>query len=172
MVIIGGGVSGLSAASHLRVVRPDLEVAVIERSPYVGGWLKTTVAEGCTIELGPDSILREGGVVERLARRLGIEQRLVTTRPDRHGAYVVRGGRLVRVPDGWSLLSPTDLPSLARADVLSVGARARAALELFVPRKVTAGRESLASFVRRRFGWEPLERLAQPLAGGIYGADP
>lgn len=172
VVVIGGGVSGLSAASHLRALRPDLELAVLERAKDPGGWLRTIEAEGCTIELGPDSILREGGAIEALARRLGIEHRLVSTRKDRHGAYVVRGGKLARVPDGWSLLSPTDLLSLARADVLSLAGRARAALEPLLPRAETATRESLAAFVRRRFGFEPLERLAQPLAGGIYGADP
>lgn len=171
MVVIGGGVSGLAAASRLRTERPDVEVVVLERAREPGGWLRTTTAERCTIELGPDSILREDGTIERVADRLGIAGRLVSTRADRHGAYVVRGGRLVRVPRGWSLLAPSDLPSLLRAEVLSAGARARAALEPLVPRAPLGARESLAAFVRRRLGWEPLERLAQPLAGGIYGAD-
>lgn len=171
MVVVGGGVSGLSAAERLKETRPDLEVAVLERASTPGGWLGTTRAEGCTVELGPDAILRESGLLEKTAERLGLTSRLVSTRRDRSGAYVVRGGRLVRVPEGWSLLSPTNLGSLARADVLSVAARARVALEPLVPRRLGGASESLAGFVRRRVGWEALERLAQPLAGGIYGAD-
>jgi oxygen-dependent protoporphyrinogen oxidase len=125
------------------------------------------------VDLGPESILRDKPAAMSLVRRLGLEDRVIGTRTDRHGAYVVARGRLARIPEGFSLVGPGDLLGFARSDVISLGGKARAALELAIPARVRAPGEdeSLASFVRRRFGWEVLERLAQPLASGIYGAD-
>jgi oxygen-dependent protoporphyrinogen oxidase len=85
----------------------------------------------------------------------------------------VRAGKLERIPQGFSLIAPTDLLALARSPLLSPQGRLRAAAELLVPtRKSSVDDESLESFVVRRLGRELFDRMAQPLAGGIYGADP
>ncbi len=183
MLVIGGGLSGLAAGFRLTELDPSVDLEVWEASSRAGGWIATdSVAipgsvgdEGrLVIDLGPESILRDKPAGMALIRRLGLEERLIRTRTDRHGAYVVTRGRLARIPEGFSLVGPGDLMGFARSDVVSMEGRARAALELGMPARARAATqdESLASFVRRRFGWEVLERLAQPLASGIYGADP
>jgi oxygen-dependent protoporphyrinogen oxidase len=181
-LVIGGGLSGLAAGFRLTELDPSLEVEVWEAASVPGGWIGTlelTLDDEpgrprFVIDTGPESILRDKPAAMALVRRLGIEDRVVRTRTDRHGAYVVTRGRLERIPEGFSLVGPGDLVGFARSDVVSLEGKARAALELAIPARERADGEdeSLASFVRRRFGWEVLERLAQPLASGIYGADP
>jgi oxygen-dependent protoporphyrinogen oxidase len=182
-LVLGAGLSGLSAAFRLSELAPDAHVEVWEASERTGGWIATEQLDprslGCeseqplVVDLGPESILRDKPAGTRLVARLGIEDRVIRTRTDRHGAYVVTRGALARIPEGFSLIGPGDLLGFARSDVVSFEGKARAALELAMPARVRGENEdeSLASFVRRRFGWEVLERLAQPLASGIYGAD-
>ncbi len=171
-VVIGGGISGLVAARRLKA--SGLEVEVLEASGAPGGWLRTervsTALGELIVELGPDAILGEKPAARKLVEELGLGARVVKTRSDRRGAYVVTRGRLERIPDGWSLIAPTSAGPLLRSPVLSPASRVRALLEPLVPARAEAD-ETLASFVRRRVGWESLERLAQPLASGIYGAD-
>ncbi len=169
-VVIGAGPSGLAAANRLLELAPDEDVTVLEGSERAGGWLGTVERDGFVIERGADAILPQGPGFLDHVERLGLGRRLVRTRPDRRGAYVVRSGRLERIPDGWSLLGPVGLDALGRAGVLSLAGKARVAAELALPSRPDPS-ESLAAFVRRRLGWEALERLGQPLASGIYGAD-
>ncbi len=179
VLVVGGGLSGLAAGFRLTELDRTVEVEVWEATDAPGGWIKTVRVpldghpDGLVVDLGPESILRDKPAALSLVKRLGIEDRVIRTRTDRHGAYVVTRGRLERIPEGFSLVGPGDLLGFARSDVVSLEGKARAALELAMPAKERApGQdESLASFVRRRFGWEVLERLAQPLASGIYGAD-
>jgi oxygen-dependent protoporphyrinogen oxidase len=173
VLVIGGGISGLVAARRLRA--SGLDVEVLEASAAPGGWLRTervrTPLGELVVELGPDAILGEKPAARKLVEELGLGPRVVKTRTDRRGAYVVTRGKLERIPEGWSLLAPTSAGSLLRSPVLSPVSRVRALLEPLVPPSRTTGDQTLASFVRRRLGWESLERLAQPLASGIYGAD-
>ena len=172
VLVIGGGISGLVAARRLKA--SGMEVQLLEAASAPGGWLRTervqTALGEFIVELGPDAILGEKPSARKLVEELGLGPRVVKTRSDRHGAYVVTRGRLERIPDGWSLLAPTSAGPLLRSPVLSPASRVRALLEPLVPMRVSED-ETLASFARRRVGWEALERLAQPLASGIYGAD-
>ncbi len=174
VVVVGGGIAGLAAAHRATELDPSAEVLLLEGSPRVGGTLRTErTADGFVIERGPDAILAEKPAAIALAKRVGLEPHVVGTRPEAHGAYVVSRGRLVRVPEGFSVVAPGSLGGLFRSPILSAGGKVRAALELALPRARDAGDdESLGRFVDRRYGKELLERLAQPLAGGIYGADP
>jgi oxygen-dependent protoporphyrinogen oxidase len=171
-LVIGGGISGLVAARRLQTSGIDVEV--LEAGAAPGGWLRTervpTKLGELVVELGPDAILGEKPSARKLVDELGLGPRVVKTRSDRRGAYVVTRGKLERIPEGWSLLAPTSAGSLLRSPVLSPPGRVRALLEPLVRSRAEAD-ETLASFVRRRLGWESLERLAQPLASGIYGAD-
>src|SRR5690606_30740044 len=139
-----------------------------EASGRIGGLIDTEISDGYVIERGPDAILTQKPWALDLVRRLGIEDELVRTRPENVGAYVLRDGVLMRVPEGFSLLAPTDLVAFARSPILSTRGKVRAALEPLVPRRRRVGDESLESFVVRRFGRELYERLAQPMVGGIY----
>ena len=172
IVVVGGGVAGLAAAHRLTEIAPRAQVSLLEASDRTGGLVGTEVTDGFVMEKGPDSILTEKPWAVAVARRLGIDGRLVGTCTGPRGAYVVHRGRLVPIPDGFALLAPTNTMALARTPVLSLWGKARAGFDLFLPRGPVRDDESLGSFVTRRFGREVLERLAQPLAGGIYGADP
>lgn len=175
-IVVGGGLSGLASAYSLLEQAPDAQVELWEASERTGGLIGTAHVDGRVIDLGPESILSEKKVALELVHKLGIEHRIITTRKDRHGAYLVRAGKLVRIPRGFALVAPGDEAGLVQADVLSEEGLARALEEASIPprvRDVEAHEdESLASFARRRFGWELFERLSQPLAAGIYGADP
>jgi protoporphyrinogen/coproporphyrinogen III oxidase len=172
VLVVGGGLAGLTAAHRLLEQRPHLDVRLREAGERVGGILGTVKHDGFVIETGPDSILSTKPAAVELARRLGIEDRIVETNDAYRGAYVVHQGRLVHVPEGFSLMAPTRWTPWARTPIMSWRGKLRAALEPLVPARRGPGEESMASFVSRRFGDEVLDRLAQPLIGGIYGGDP
>jgi len=113
----------------------------------------------------------------QLAKEIGLESRLIETNEAHRRSFIVRGGRLRPVPEGFQLLAPTRFWPFVTTDIFSWAGKARMALDLVLPRRAAtegngADDESLAQFVRRRFGREALERMAQPMVGGIYTADP
>src|SRR5205085_2277579 len=110
-----------------------------------------------------------------LARRLGLAERIIGTNEQHRRSFVVRGNRLHPTPEGFQLLAPSRMLPFLTTNIFTWRGKARMALDLILPRrKDTNGQqdESLAAFVRRRFGREALERMAQPMVGGIYTADP
>lgn len=170
VAVIGGGVSGMSAAYRLR--EAGATPTIFEASGRAGGMLRTERTDGFVIERGPDSIITTKPAAARLAEELGLSPRIVRTNTDARGAYVVCRGELVRIPAGFQLLAPSNLESLEASGILSTEGMARVREEPGVACRTTIEDESLGSFVRRRFGDEVLKRIAQPMAGGIYGTDP
>jgi oxygen-dependent protoporphyrinogen oxidase len=116
--------------------------------------------------------LSEKPAALRLCERLGITDRLIGTREEFRRTYVVRGGCLHALPDGFLLMAPTRFWPLVTSPLFSWPGKLRMGLDLLLPRAANSGDESLTSFVTRRLGREALERVAQPLVGGIYTADP
>ena len=173
IVIIGGGISGLAAA-HRLITLGQTSVTLIEASDRLGGTIQTAYRDGFLIERGPDSFISEKPHALALARQLGLESQLIQTNEKYRRSFIVRNGRLRPVPEGFQLLAPSRIAPFLMTDIFSVGGKARMAADLFLPRRTTNGTddESLASFVRRRLGKEALERMAQPMVGGIYTADP
>ena len=176
VVIIGGGISGLAAAHRLvelsRENRLDPEIILLEAGERLGGCIKTEQAGEYLVEAGPDSFISEKPWALKLCERLGLTSRLISTSSARQNVFVVHRGRLVALPEGFLLMAPTRLWPVIRTPLFSWSGKLRMALEPLCPRRRDTGDESLASFVRRRFGQEVLERVAQPLIGGIYAADP
>lgn len=174
IVIIGGGISGLAAAHRVLELNPAAQVTVLEASNRLGGTIQTEHRDGFLIERGPDSFISEKPQAVALAKRLGLESRLIETNEKYRRSFIVRNGRLRPVPEGFQLLAPSRMWPFITSDIFSVAGKARMAADLFLPRKSTNGTtdESLASFVRRRLGVEALDRMAQPMVGGIYTADP
>lgn len=170
VAVIGGGLSGLTAA--YRLCTRGVDVELFEGSARVGGLIGSERIDDCVVEIGADSILTEKPAALALARDLGLDEQVIATRRGPRGAYIVHQEKLERIPEGFSLLAPADMTAFARSPLLSVQGKARAALDLVIPAKRDDEDESLESFVVRRFGRELFDRLAQPLAGGIYGADP
>src|SRR5262249_50319857 len=126
------------------------------------GTIQTEHRDGFLIECGPDSFLSEKPWALALCRRLGIEDRLVRTDDRFRRTYVVLGGRLHPLPEGFQLLAPTRLRPFVTSTLFSWPGKLRMALDLVLPRGGDAD-ESLGAFVRRRLGHEALERVAQPL---------
>ncbi|HEY0378800.1 MAG TPA: protoporphyrinogen oxidase [Pyrinomonadaceae bacterium] len=178
IVIIGGGVSGLAAAHRLIELsarRPDPpEVLLLEASSQTGGIIRTTRRDGFLLEAGPDSFISEKPAAVELAQRLGLASRLIETNAGHRRSFIVRQGRLYAVPEGFQLLAPSRIWPFVTTGIFSWTGKARMALDLVLPRRVSRNGddESLAQFVRRRLGREALERMAQPMVGGIYTADP
>jgi oxygen-dependent protoporphyrinogen oxidase len=177
VVIVGGGISGLAAAHRVVTVasssQTPVEVVLLEASPRAGGVVRTMRRDGFLLEAGPDSFISEKPEAVALAREIGLESKLIGTTRAHRRAFIVRGGRLRPVPEGFQLLAPSRLLPFVTSGFVSWRGKARIAFEMFVPRGGDADAdESLAAFVRRRFGQEALERIAQPLVGGIYTADP
>ena len=174
IVIIGGGISGLAAAHRVLELNPAAQVTILEASSRLGGTIQTETRDGFLIERGPDSFISEKPQAVALAKRLGLESRLIETNEKYRRSFIVRNGRLRPVPEGFQLLAPSRMWPFITSDIFSLTGKARMAADLFLPRKSTNGTtdESLASFVRRRLGVEALERMAQPMVGGIYTADP
>ena len=175
LVVIGGGIAGLSAAhravEHARERGQGIALTLLEAGDRLGGIVQTERRDGFLVESGPDSFISEKPWALALCRRIGVEDRLVRTDDRFRTAFVAFGGRLHPLPDGFQLLAPTRLASLLRSSLFSWGGKLRMAMDLVLPRGGNSD-ESLGAFVRRRLGREALERVAQPLIGGIYTADP
>ena len=172
IVVIGGGITGLAAAHRVHEINPATKVTVLEASGRLGGTIQTEQREGFLLERGPDSFISEKPEALALAKRLGLESRIIQTNESFRRSFIVRNGRLRAVPEGFQLLAPSRMWPFITSDIFSLAGKARMAADLFLPRKSTNGDESLASFVRRRLGEEALARMAQPMVGGIYTADP
>ena len=178
IVIIGGGISGLAAAYCLTELgKPNdnpLEITILEASDRLGGTIQTEHRDGFLLERGPDSFISEKPEAVALARRLGVESRLIQTNEPYRRSFIVKNGRLHKVPEGFQLLAPSRLWPFVATDIFSFAGKLRIAGDLFLPRARMNGSddESLANFVTRRLGREALERMAQPMVGGIYTADP
>lgn len=175
VVIIGGGISGLTCAFKLsqseQFARGLLHICVLENRSRFGGIIETKVVDDCIIDSGPDSFITNKPQMLMLARELNIESRIIAVNKENRGALIVSNGALIPLPPGFVMLAPSKLSSFFQSSVLSLRGRLRTALDLVIPPRKEIADESLASFVRRRFGQEHLDKLAQPMVAGIYVGD-
>lgn len=171
LLVVGGGIAGMAAARRARDL--GARVQVLEAGARAGGLLGTEHLDGCVVDRGPDSILTTKPAAIATALELGLADEVLRTNPERRGAYVLCRGRMERIPAGFHVVAPADLRALWRSPVLTLAGKVRASLEVLrrAPGQAPED-ESLADFVRRHHGDEVLARLAQPIAGGIYGAAP
>ncbi|HEY7217279.1 MAG TPA: protoporphyrinogen oxidase [Candidatus Binatia bacterium] len=176
IVVIGGGIAGLAAAHRIVELAKEKSLSVdlklLEASPRLGGSIATEKIGDFLVETGPDSFITEKPWTLRLCERLGLTSHLISTQSAYQKIYVVQRGKLVALPEGFFLLAPTRIWPFLQTPLFSWRGKLRMASELFLPRGDTNHDESLGSFVRRRFGSEALDRVAQPLVGGIYASDP
>lgn len=175
-VIIGGGITGLTACYRLMQQAQandlPLDVVLLEASDRLGGVITTHHRDGLLLEQGPDCFLTTKPEGVELCAELGFADLIGTTTEHRQ-SFIVRRGRLVPVPQGFYLMAPGSLRPFVTTSAFSWPGKLRMALDLVLPRRAaTEDDESLADFVTRRLGREALERMAQPMVGGIYTADP
>lgn len=161
VIVLGGGITGLTAAWELK--KRGVEVVVLEASQRAGGKVRTESHDGVDFELGPDSFIAYKPEMLELVRELGLDKDLLATGPER-GIGIVSGGRLHELP--------LSLGPFLRTELLSWKGKARAALEPFVGFGPADKDESVAAFFRRRLGDEVSRRIVEPMLGGVYAADP
>lgn len=176
VVVIGGGITGLTVCYRLRQEMQNtgsgLEMVLFEASERLGGVIATSQEQGLLLEHGPDCFLAAKPWGLELCEELGLDEELIGTTTQHRRSFIVRGGRLIAVPQGFYLMAPGSLWPFLTTPAFSWRGKLRMALDLFLPRRQSADDESLAHFVTRRLGQEALVRMAQPMVGGIYTADP
>jgi oxygen-dependent protoporphyrinogen oxidase len=176
IMILGGGISGLSAAWYLEQSGLDIQLTVLEASDRWGGKVLTEEVESDAgnpfiVEAGPDSFLTQKPWALQLARDLGLEARLLGTNDQMRTVYVLQNGKALALPEGMSLIVPTKFWPFVISPLLSPLGKLRMALDFFMPAKRDEADETLAAFVRRRFGNEALDKIAEPLMSGIYNGE-
>ncbi len=166
VVVVGGGIAGLAAAAAVRRTAPHVEVLVLEAAPEVGGKLARAEVGGVLVDVGAESMLNRRPEAVGLARQVGLGDRLV--HPAAIGASLWSRGRMRPMPR--SLMGvPTDARLLSESGLLSKPGLARAALEPALPATRLDGQDvSVGWLVEERFGREVVDRLVEPLLGGVY----
>jgi oxygen-dependent protoporphyrinogen oxidase len=168
VAVIGGGVSGLAAAFELR--KRKRSVVVLEREQRAGGIIMTERIGEFLVDAGPDALLVQKPAAVALCNELGLGDRLIPTKLPRT-AFVLRDGELHSLPAASVLGFPTRLKPLFASTLFGLNAKFRMASELVIPRAPNTGDESIAGFVRRRFGPEAVTYIAEPLLAGIHAGD-
>ncbi len=176
VLILGGGISGLATAYRLSELARQgsfsIEITLLEAKPRLGGVIETSSREGFLLEGGPDSFISEKPAALELSRCLGIAQEVIGTNEKFRRSFIYKNGKLVRVPEGFYLIAPSQAGAFLQTPLLSWATKLRMGCEFFIPKRPGGGDESVGSFVRRRFGETTLREIAQPMIGGIYTADP
>lgn len=179
VVIVGGGISGLSAAWYLQQAQRqgvDVRYTVVEASNRWGGKVLTEQVDGLgdqpfVVEAGPDAFLTQKPWAIQLARELGLSDRLININSQHRTTYVLHHGKPVKLPDGVAMIVPTQLMPFMCSPLISWRGKLRIGMELFMPPKRDNDDETLADFVHRRLGHEALDIFAEPMLAGIYNAE-
>lgn len=176
IVVIGGGISGLSAAYHLQQEANseliDAAITLVDAGQKLGGKIVTEHVDGFTIEGGPDCFIRQKPWAAELAHSLGIQDDLMGTNDHQRKVYVLNKGRLIPLPDGVMLIIPTRIMPFVLSPLISWLGKIRMGLDWVIPRRKEPGDETVGEFVRRRLGREALDKIAEPLLSGIHVSDP
>ncbi len=162
VAVIGAGLTGLTAAYRLK--RRGCRVVVYEASDRIGGSIKSVAGDGYLAELGPSSLAAPSGPAATLLTDLGLDASKVVASPEARHRYIVRRGRLLRLP-----MTPAELLTTR---LLSNGAKLAVFGEPLVDSADSHLEESIAAFVRRRFNQEVLDYIVNPFVAGIFAGDP
>jgi oxygen-dependent protoporphyrinogen oxidase len=176
VAIIGGGITGLSAARYLQQKSPQIQYTVLEESERWGGKIRTEQVDGFgsepfIIEAGPDSFLTQKPWALELAKELGLSERLLNTNDEQRKIFVLKQGKLLPLPDGVLMIIPTEFWPFITSPLISWPGKLRMGLDWLIPPRSDGQDETIAGFVSRRLGAEAVDRLAEPLMSGIYNAE-
>jgi protoporphyrinogen/coproporphyrinogen III oxidase len=174
IAIIGGGIAGLSAAYYLEKARQagaNLQWTLFEKSDRLGGVIQTERRNGFVLEAGPDSFLSAKPEAARLCAELGIGDQLISSNDAGRRTYILVNGRLVAIPPGLEFMVPTRVWPMVTTPLFSFTTKLRMVRELLTAARKDAADESVADFVRRHFGQQMVERVAEPLLAGVYGGN-
>lgn len=171
IAVVGGGTAGLSAAYSLqkrKAAGTPVEFVVFEAG-QLGGVIRTERIDDCVIEAGPDSFLTEKPWAADLCRELGLGDQLISSNDAERKTYMLVNGRLVPIPDGLMFMVPTKLLPTFLSPMFSLATKARIVREWLSPPKPKTTEMTVAEFVERHYGREMVDRVADPLLGGVYG---
>src|ERR1039457_1455724 len=174
IAIIGGGISGLSAAFTIEEKRQSgtpVEYVLFESSPRLGGVLVTDRVDGCLVEAGPDSFLTEKPWAADLCRKIGLGDQLIGSNDSERKTYILVRNKLVVLPDGLMFMVPTKIMPTVFSSLFSMRTKMRMAAEWFHPPHKATEDETVATMVERHYGAEMVDRLADPLLSGVYGGE-
>src|SRR5581483_1692855 len=174
VAIIGGGISGLSAAFYLERARREgiaLDYVLYEATSRFGGSMFSENVDDCVVEAGPDSFLTEKPWAQTLARQIGLEDQLIGSNDAQRKTYILVNGKLVVIPDGLMFMVPTKLLPILSTPLFSWGTKLRMAAEWLHPPRRSKEDETVAALVQRHYGPEMVDRLADPLLSGVYGGE-
>jgi protoporphyrinogen/coproporphyrinogen III oxidase len=166
VVVVGGGVAGLTTAYRLLEADPSADVLVLEAAEAPGGKLSSVLVGDLTLEAGPDSFVARKPWAVELCRELG----LALVEPGTRGAFVWTDAGLVPLPE-TALGIPAEIDGFGRWPGMSKRGRARALTDLVRKPARGEGEEALGALVRRRLGDEAADVLVQPLLGGLFAGD-
>lgn len=173
VIIIGGGITGLSAAYYLKKEVDEkslpVEIKLIEASNRVGGVIQTVKKDGFIIEKGPDSIIARKKSGLNLIEELGLKDKVVSNTAGK--SYILVNGKLHTMPEGSFMGIPTKVTPFAFSGLFSPLGKVRAAGDFILPKGKPQADQSIGEFFRRRLGDEVVENLIEPLLAGIYAGD-
>lgn len=161
LVIVGGGITGLSLAYFLLEQKPSLDILILESEKKAGGKIWTDKVEGFLCEWGVNGFLDNRPKTLELVSKLSLSP--LRSNDNARKRFIFSNGKLNLLPE-----SP---PAFLTSDLLSISGRLRVIYEMFVP-KWKGGDETLAHFATRRLGREAYEKLIDPMASGIFAGDP
>ncbi len=175
IVIIGGGITGLSTAYFLQesLKKKDLAVdcVLIEAEGRLGGKIRSERVDEFIIEGGPDSFITQKKWGVELCRRLDLTDSLVQTNPIDKSIFVLSKGKLQAFPEGFNLMVPSRMIPFMLTPLISPLGKLRMGMDLLIPKRQSSSDESIAAFVRRRLGEEAVQKFAQPILAGIFAGD-
>jgi oxygen-dependent protoporphyrinogen oxidase len=175
IVVVGGGITGLSAAYTLQKLAEQQDtptsIALFERDRHLGGKIQTERRDGFVIEGGPDTFVATKPWAVELCRDLGIADRLHGTNPERNRTFILHHDRLHRLPGGLTMMIPTEIKPMLATGLLSWPGKVRMGMDFLIPPRRNGVDETMGQFVSRRIGREAYERLIEPLMSGIYAGD-
>ena len=174
IAIVGGGISGLSAAFALEKIRRngiDVGYVLYESADRLGGVLVTDRVDGCILEAGPDSFLTEKPWASELCTELGLGDQLIGSNDADRKTYILVRGKLIEMPDGLMFMVPTKILPTVFSPLFSLKTKLRMAQEWFHPPHKANSDETVASMVERHYGPEMVDLLADPLLSGVYGGE-
>ncbi|MBD3401512.1 protoporphyrinogen oxidase, partial [candidate division GN15 bacterium] len=160
VVIVGGGISGLSVLHYLRTRQPDLSVVLLETETRLGGTIGTDHIDGYSFDWGPNGFLDREPLTLQLCEELGLQADLERAGDSVSNRFIVRGGKLRPVP-----MSP---PKFFASSILSPKGRLRVMMEPFAAKRPADTDESVYDFASRRIGREAADYLVQPMVSGVY----
>jgi oxygen-dependent protoporphyrinogen oxidase len=171
VVIVGGGITGLSTAYYL--AKAGVPSTIIEKRPRLGGVIQTERIGDCLVEGGPDSFLSAKPWAMELIQDLGLEGEVIGSNDHLRKTFIRKNSSLVAMPDGLQFLIPTRIAPILTSPLLSWRTKARMSMEWFRnPPAAPRPDCSVAEFVAGHYGQEAVEYLAEPLLAGVYGGSP